>query len=676
MSNRYSSVDRVKENKYRNQNYSLHIGGSLILGSNDFDINQILSQITNPSIKSTNYTKSYPKKLPYLTKKIKNPLFSNIYTKYSDLSTTVNNIFSPERDNNEKSYNYLKTESNNGDSKLKNFYNIIINSNISDRTTINNTQSSSKTNFLKPIVMKEKIHPTFHRIMPNNRLYQKNSSNNNYSNSLKMLVKQIKNNNNNNNKSKDKKLDFYKKIKISQNKIAFDRKYENEVLDASKVINNYKFRENELKVPDDEPKEFISKNKNISINNMLIKLMHNENKKLKDYNEYRSKTIKQCEENIQKDMDNFENYSYRQRELYFKMSDLFYEIKDKNGDIIKLLYYYKTRAKTLEDEIFKKIEQIESIRMYAKFIHNVLGVDEKMFDEELIPNYENDNRPDINILLSKIYDKYGYLLKRRKLTSSFNSTYDEIKLSSDSQTKEEIDISLLNDPDLMIRKYKELEDQILRFVEKHKVFNKNEIKEQENNLELIRDMKNKIKELEKEYEFHKHALIDYKKNEFNIKSDTSQEVIYILAKDLCKAINQCFINKNNKIKTTKKNGVDILELNDDMTKCLDIMIKKEIEINNLIEKIEDFKKNDIKIFDEIMNKRKFELKLMNQKKIFETLRNNELNKKQKVEGRINKIVIKLKKYEPSLKFKKKEVKVKVDEEEVIQKENEELLKYQ
>ena len=106
------------------------------------------------------------------------------------------------------------------------------------------------------------------------------------------------------------------------------------------------------------------------------------------------------------------------------------------------------------------------------------------------------------------------------------------------------------------------------------------------------------------------------------------------------------------------------------------MIKKEIEINNLIEKIEDFKKNDIIIFDEIMNKRKFELKLMNQKKIFETLRNNELNKKQKVEGRINKIVIKLKKYEPSLKFKKKEVKVKVDEEEVIQKENEELLKYQ
>ena len=105
------------------------------------------------------------------------------------------------------------------------------------------------------------------------------------------------------------------------------------------------------------------------------------------------------------------------------------------------------------------------------------------------------------------------------------------------------------------------------------------------------------------------------------------------------------------------------------------MIKKEGEINSLLEKIEDIKRNDKNIFEELMNKRKLELKIINQEKIFETLRNKEIDKRYKVEERMNKIVIKLKKYEPSLRIQKKEVKPKIDENEIVQKENEELLKY-
>ena len=658
MSNRYSSVDRAKEKIFKNQRNTLNIGGSLVLCSNDFDINQILSQLRNPSIKSTFSKNSCPKKLPSLAKKINNQKIFDIYTKYSDLSTTINNAFCTEKENNEKINNCLKTDSNN-ESKLKNYYNIIIHSNFSNRTSINNTQSSSITNFIKPIVVNEKIlSPILNKIIPNKRLYQKKQTDNNYANSLKTIIKEIKGKN----KTIDQKSCIYKKIPIIQNRIAYNRKYENEVLDAPKIINNYKLKENDLKVPDDDPKEFIDKNKKISINNVLIELMQNENKHLKEYNEIRSKNIKESEEKIQKDINNFENYTYKQRELYYKISDLLYELKDKNVDIIKLLYHYQIRENTLVDEIFKKIEQIESLRIYAKFVHKVLGGDEKIFEGDLIPDYKNDNRPDINILLKKIYEKYGYLLKKRKL--SLNSNRSEKK-----------ELKLLNDPDLMIRKYKELEDQILRVIEKTKMFNKNEIREQENNKQLLRDMKNNIKNLEKEYETHKNILKDYKKHEFGNSSDISEEDFCILANDLCRTINKYFIGSGGKIKKKGYNNIDILELNDDMIKCMNIMIKKEGEINSLLEKIEDIKRNDKNIFEELMNKRKLELKIINQEKIFETLRNKEINKRHKVEERMNKIVIKLKKYEPSLKIQKKEVKPKIDENEIIQKENEELLKY-
>ena len=201
------------------------------------------------------------------------------------------------------------------------------------------------------------------------------------------------------------------------------------------------------------------------------------------------------------------------------------------------------------------------------------------------------------------------------------------------------------------------------------------MKEKENNRQLLKELKNNIKKLEEEYEEQKNILRDYIKYELSKSSDISEKDFYILANDLCRTIKKIFIDNNSKLKKIENNNIDILELNDEMTKCMNIMKKKEGEINNLVENIDDIKNNDKKIFDELMNRRKIELKYINQGKIFETLRNKEDIKKHKVEKKMNKIVIKLKKYEPSLKLQKKEVKPKIDEGEIIQKENEELLKY-
>ena len=691
MSYRYSSVDRSKEIKLRKTKNSLHFGGNLILGTNDLDINKILYQKRNTSIKATNSKKFYPKKLPSINKTVKNPHLLDKFRKISQLSTTVNLGASFENDNSKINNNkYLNTESNHEEYKLRNYFNLVISSNYSDRTSINNTQSSLLTNIIKPIVIKENDPLPHYSKIPNNRLYQRNQPDkyNNYSNSLKMLIKEIKNKDN----SKISRNIFLKKKinPIQQTNVAFAPKYENEVLDANRIINNYKFKENELLAPDDDTNDFLSTNKKISINNMLIELMHNVNQKCKDYNEKRNKTIQQSEDNIEKDKKDFDDVSFKQRELYFKISDLCSKIHEKNIELMKLLYYYRTREKTLEDEIFKKIEQIESLRIYAKFVHKVLGGSDKLFEGDLIPNYENDNRPDINILIKKIYDIYGHLLKKHKLSINSNFSNDKEKIKrnqkselrlSDSQIDDEIDIDLLNDPDLMIRKFKEIEDQILRIVEKTKMYNKYELKEEENNKEFIKDLKRRIKTLENEYEIEKKALNDYKINEFGKTSDITEEDFCIMAKDLSKTINQCFneknINeeKNKKSKKKKMAGIDILELNDEITKSMNIMIKKESQINGLLAKIDYMEKNEKKIFDEVMNKRKIEVKMKNQKKIRENINNIEINKRNKVEERINKIIIQSRKYHPSILFEKKDDKPKEDESEIIRKENENLLIY-
>ena len=160
MSIRYSSVDRTKELKFRKTKNPLSLGGSLILSPNEFDINRIFTESRNDrnnSLKIGKSQRTYPKKLPSLNKRLKNNKLFDILSKNSDLSTTANNAFSFEKDNNEKNNcNYLKTESNN-DPKITNYFNILIQTNLTERTSVYNTQSSSITNFIKPIVKKEKI---------------------------------------------------------------------------------------------------------------------------------------------------------------------------------------------------------------------------------------------------------------------------------------------------------------------------------------------------------------------------------------------------------------------------------------------------------------------------------------------------------------------------------------
>ena len=423
----------------------------------------------------------------------------------------------------------------------------------------------------------------------------------------------------------------------------------------------------------------------------------------------------------------------------------------------KLLSDYETKSKSLEDEIFKLIEQIEALRIYAKFVHKVLGGEVKIFENEIIPNYENNNRPEINSLIKRVYEKYSFFLKENKSSTindnktNFNTLNseekddekninnndnanlnsiegkkekeeeekeeeekekegekekkegEEEKREEDEEKKEkeeekkkeekekekekgkeateEIDFDFLNYPKLIIKKYIDIEDQILRIIQRRETFYKYYNAETEENMQIIKDMKHRIKELEKEYSLSKKALIDYKRNEFgDYGNGMTKEEFFIIAHDLCKTI----LNENKNEKTHKNkskaqthmSGIEILELNDDIAKCVDIVTEKEKIINNYMDEIEEYLKVDTKMANDIIYRRKKEniFEIHNNNK--EELKGIENRKKFESEERLHKVILKYRKSEPPLYKKKKEVEVKVDINEVIKQENEELLEYQ
>ena len=673
---RYSSVDRTKEIRSKKELNPLYLGGNRIVGGNIFDINKYISQTEQSySLQTVSPSKRNRRKLPSLNKKkLSPPLFDKI-SKNSDLSTEANNLVSFDRDLNDKSIekssiNYLNIDSSRDRKLRRNYYLKIINSSFSDRSSINNnTQSSLITNFIKAQVKPiNKPLPIQHKYI-SEKLYPQKSikDRSKYFNPLK-AINEIKKNTAKL-RLENKNADYFTKKPTIQSKVAYDPKFEDVVFEPNKLINEYTSNDKDLKLNENDVKDFISKNKQISINNVLINLMKEENKKLKKQNEINSKNIEDFVKIIEKDEENFDNYISQQKDLYFKLGDMAEEINLEANNIRKLLFIYETREKSLEDEIFKTIEQIDLLRIYAKFVNKVMEENEKLFEGEIIPDYANDSRPDIYILINKVYEKYGHLLKKQKKDNNNNN---QLKLD-ENEENEDIDNDILSDPYLVIKKFKELEDLIIREVQSSAKFNKSYNKESKEQKEIIQDMKNHINKLKEEYEKAKRSLIDYKKSEFGGFS-MSEEEYCVMIDDLCKAIkDDNYKSGDINYKKVHMSDAQMLQLNDEIINSFNMMEEKEKVINTYISQLEECEKSDLKIFNDLISKRKKEIKIINQNNIKESLKEIENEKKLKSEQRFNKIFVKSRKTEPPKYHEKKEVKIKIDPEEVVKKENEELL---
>ena len=688
MSKRYASVDRSKEIKLKREMDSIFLRRNLVLNINDFDISTIFTQTKPNVLRTLNPQRFKTKKLPMINKQITSSQLYDINTKTSELSTEVNNMFINEKENN-KMNNVLKTDGNK-DNNNDNYYKVIINSDFRNRRSINNNRLNSENKIvnqkinipIQDLIKEEKNKIKYPSILRSDRLYPKINQDKNRVNILKK-IKSIKNRNRNLKTNKDKNTLLQTKYKSFNENIAYESKFKNIVFDANKLLKKYNEQDNNFNLNDDM-KTFISQNKELCVNNLLIKILKKENKNLKENFELKSKNVENFEKIISKDEQDFELYTSEQKKLYYKTNDLLDQIHTQNYVVYKLYYELNSKTKTLEDEIFKMIEQIESLRIFAKFVTKVLGGNDKLFDGELIPSYENASRPDIHILMKGIFEKYGHLLDNHKLSLRKNTNISNNDIekdkdkddisdnnSKDDATMEEVDIDILNDPHFMIWKFKDIEERILQFIEKNDIYAKYANKEYENYDHIIKELKLRIVKLKEELEFSKKNLSDFKNMIFGKNFQESKHKIYYrLIKDLCKNIYE----SDNGHKYRNKN-MDIFELNDDISHCMDILAKKEIEINKYVNNLETYEKTDNKLFNEIMNKRKDEIKFSNQYKNRENLNIEDHIKTKKLHEKFYKIIIKSKKSEPPYyKIKKEEI-IKEDKNDIINRENSELINY-
>ena len=410
--------------------------------------------------------------------------------------------------------------------------------------------------------------------------------------------------------------------------IAFNKKNINVVFEPRNQILNYKKRNlNKLTDKNGFVSKFIHENKIIGLENYMIKLLKNESQKLK---------IKLNEDNMK--LENKELKLTKNKEEFFsiieKQNNSFKEIRDSLHKMYKQINKLEQKElsnkiieKAYNEQILKILENLEEIRNYAKFISEILKRDKGKFDKIILTNQNKNSSKKIDY---------------RNLTSNAINNY---KFSLDRNEEDEKELKeIFNDPNLIISKFIEIQDNVLKIINDNL---ENEIQNKKNRKEandLIKEMKirynflqNELKKLIKLYEKESKDLPITSKfcGIEDIKQVTN--LIYEIYYYLCDSDENLLIkNQSMKIK-------------DIINECNHKLKIKENKISKYIKILDIMERENPKLFFQMVNLRKFdnkEEKLMEQKKLLKKL---DEEKKSKSERRFNKIIIKSRKTEAPFK---------------------------
>ena len=410
--------------------------------------------------------------------------------------------------------------------------------------------------------------------------------------------------------------------------IAFNKKNINVVFEPRNQILNYKKRNlNKLTDKNGFVSKFIHENKIIGLENYMIKLLKNESQKLK---------IKLNEDNMK--LENKELKLTKNKEEFFsiieKQNNSFKEIRDSLHKMYKQINKLEQKElsnkiieKAYNEQILKILENLEEIRNYAKFISEILKRDKGKFDKIILTNQNKNSSKKIDY---------------RNLTSNAINNY---KFSLDRNEEDEKELKeIFNDPNLIISKFIEIQDNVLKIINDNL---ENEIQNKKNRKEandLIKEMKirhnflqNELKKLIKLYEKESKDLPITSKfcGIEDIKQVTN--LIYEIYYYLCDSDENLLIkNQSMKIK-------------DIINECNHKLKIKENKISEYIKILDIMERENPKLFFQMVNLRKFdnkEEKLMEQKKLLKKL---DEEKKSKSERRFNKIIIKSRKTEAPFK---------------------------
>jgi len=665
MNKRYNTIDRidVKDN-YSSIKNILHLGGQNVVLGPKFDIKKYLIEIEKKNEKS-------PKKTNKLS--LLYPIISPKNRKIYNISTNTNNI-STSKYNNQNYYTIDNDESING-YKSNNIYNNINNdinhSNYSSKNIHHNYQIRNNTIgingdynncFLTSLGIDQNVNKNkFKTIDAREYLISFNSNSNN--NRYKRLFS-------NNNRRTNKNIQLSKIIKGIRDKyktkeyldtkndyLAYNTQNIDAVLDADKIINNYQEKNDwDLKLKENNCHKFLKNNIKIFKQNVLTKLICNEKEKVRENMILHEKSIEEKKNTIMNDEKEFENIVTEQKLNNKKIEDYRIKLEDYNKDLYSLnnLMFYKVQNK--EGEIMKKLFEIEELRIYAKFVNNMLGKDISKFDKIIYP-HDYEKKTDLKTLVNNAFEIYSdYLNENDSINNSGNG----------------------NEPDIIYNGFLGLEDKI-RFGIKIKDEVYEETKRiQLKNKSILDEIINKKNFLEEEYNSIKEEC-ETIKNFISKKEKNEDNILYSLAKELFIYILEIFSNEN----TSKYNSQNInnevsvsnlIKISDLAEKSKNCISEKEKFINDSIRQIESFEEENLLLFEEILDSAKDRIILERQKEAKELRKIKESIKRIQAIKKLEKINFIMRRVEHPFHIKKRK-KIEISPEVIKEKENKELLTY-
>ena len=410
--------------------------------------------------------------------------------------------------------------------------------------------------------------------------------------------------------------------------IAFNKKNINVVFEPRNQILNYKKRNlNKLTDKNGFVSKFIHENKIIGLENYMIKLLKNESQKLKiKLNEDNIK-LENKELKLTKNKEDFISIIEKQNNSFKKIRDSLHKMYKQINELEQKELSNKIIEKAYNEQILKILENLEEIRNYAKFISEILKRDKGKFDKIILTNHNKNSSKKIDY---------------RNLTSNAINNY---KFSLDRNEEDEKELKeIFNDPNLIISKFVEVQDNVLKIINdnlENEIQNK---KKREEANDIIKEMKirynflqNELKKLINLYEKKSKDLPIIPKfcGIEDIKQGTN--LIHEIYYSICGSDENLLIkNKSMKIK-------------DIINECNHKLKIKENKISEYIKILDIMERENPKLFFQMIDLRKFdnkEEKLMEQKKLLKKI---DEEKKSKSERRFNKIIIKSRKTEAPFK---------------------------
>lgn len=429
--------------------------------------------------------------------------------------------------------------------------------------------------------------------------------------------------------------------------IAYDNKNMKNILDINNIINTHlKNEEWNLKARDDKYNEFLEIKKGGCVQNLIIKLIKEEREKLKNKYTKFSYDFNNKIKMVTEGEKMFEKIIVEQKKNIKMIENNYYKLKNDNKALIILRERFKDQVSKTEYEIIKKIYEIDELRYYAKFVNYIYGYDTSIYETKIIDDDYSKKPKDAETLIKFILENYKHFLINEK-DDIINNIDPDIVLN---------ETRLIEDRILMNLK---LRDQEYEDLKKYKLNNKN----------ILKNIENRKKELEDEYNYIQKEIKDIIINtQINLDED-----LFSIMKDLGIFILET-LSKDKQLIKKFKTKLNLFEISDLATKSIQLVLKRESVLDYYINTLEKYDKDDKKTFNMVINKRKLD---MIREKIDYTQRTNEkklLIDKIEITKNSDKIYFIKRKALPSLPKKKKKM-IKIDPEIIKAKENKELISY-